>query len=215
MDNNQYIERSRFKNAAALVDAVARYDAATDPDVQVNQGRSVVSALARVAPEDFFGLNAYLFVGEACDRMGLADQMARIYSSAIERQLPPELERRIRVQLSDYWTSIGDSTNALKILASLRDSDNIDLAVEARLKMATLHLSREEYDQCKELCLWLVANTKDDATRREALRTLGRAYQALKQFDKAANCFEGLVPADDAQLLQQKEKEPVSGVSTS
>ena len=207
MDERAAIEGSNNHDAAVLVGALARLQSATTEMERLRDGRFLVSALPQLKPEEIFGEHIYYVIGKAYETVGLAKEKAMVYQKAIQRGVARPVEDRMRLDLASYHGNTGEPEDAIDMLEPVISAPNPGALWRGALfKKASLLLALDQPVESRGICRQLLDSSENELEKRQLLRVMGQAYEAERDYENAARCFAGLIPApsspahDDASL---------------
>ncbi|MCA9262316.1 MAG: tetratricopeptide repeat protein [Planctomycetales bacterium] len=199
IDERDALEGSSVHDASVLLGAMARFQSSTTETEKLRDGRFIVSALSQLNPDEIFGQHVYFLIGQAYDTVGLANEKASVYLGAIKRGVERPVEERMRLQLADYYSDINQAPKALDILEPMITATTPSrLTRGALFRQASLFLSTGQHAESRKICRELLPSTDNEVEKRQLLRTMGKAYEAERDYENAARCFAGLIPASSS-----------------
>jgi tetratricopeptide (TPR) repeat protein len=188
------LEGPATRNAAAFLSALSQVRAAGDSYRRKYNQETLVDALSRVSPDDFFGWQGAELIAAAYGDLGLTREAAEVCRHAVERMPDCPLRSRLRLTLADDAIDRGDFTGAEEILRGLLSGTEPSQEGLVRKRLCELLLKRERIDDSQaEALIWLEA-AETPSEQAEALRALGRCLERKGDRLNAALCFAGSRP---------------------
>ncbi len=138
---------------------------------------------------------AVLLEARLLRRMGLADRALRRLKARRTQAASHRAAVEMEIELARCFVALEHPEDARRLLESaVAHLDPGPLAQSASAELAAVHLAAGRVNQAVGLARALLAETPAEPVRRQALRTLGRAYVARRDYDRAALAFSGTVP---------------------
>jgi len=138
---------------------------------------------------------AVLLEGRLLRRMGLADRAMRRLKDRRTRAASTRAAIEMEIELARCFVALDRPEDARRLLeAAVAYLEPGPLAQAASVELAEVYLATGRINQAVSLARSLLAETPTEAVRRRALRTLGRAYLACRDYDRAALAFSGKAP---------------------
>ena len=191
-----FVHRLQFqdrtvRNAAALMTSIARWRTATGPSKNREAAFLYRSIAAVAADSDWLGPIGQLLLGQAMCEADLNDQMAELYSHALEQGVSPVVSVQMKLALAGYWYTHDRTADAKAIWLELSAAGGA-VAVSAGLRLAELALDERQPEKCLELCRALQRQL--GVSRTDLLKLAGRAHELAGHPVLAAQCYAGQWP---------------------
>jgi len=127
--------------------------------------------------------------------MGLLEQAVRLLTRRRDEVSDHVATLELQVELARCCVALGRTDEAHRLLdQAVAHLAPGPLAQSATADLANLHLAAGRTRQAVTLARTLLTQSPDETVRRRALATLGRAYLACQEYDRAALAFSGKVP---------------------
>ncbi len=179
-----------FNRPAALLDALARHRAITDPERRQHAAGDLLEALLAYREEQLLGAVGLMLAGQAYRDLDLGDEMAAMYERAQPR-VSSTLAMAMKADVAEHLMASGKK-GAVPLLRTVAASTG-PWAVRAQLRLAELALRDKRPDECLKLCQ-KVLSSADAAAAGDATRLMGQAYTQKGDHASAARCFAGKPP---------------------
>ena len=201
MERRDMLQDEGNRELAALLAAVARLRADSSETEIYRRGRDVTSAIAHVAPADFFGDFGYLLLGDVYAELGLVEPVERLYQDAIDRNVTDPIRHQIMLRLALHLRDQGSSSKSNELLEAVVASKSARWAASAQLELAKLALHQGLLEECLTHCQRAIDDPALKPLRVEFLRLMGQVYERRDDYYNAAVCFAGLAPGDPAASI--------------
>jgi tetratricopeptide (TPR) repeat protein len=189
-DVRRNIEEAPFVRPAALLDALSRYRATTDPSRHERAAGDLLAALLAYREEPLLASIGLVLVGQAYRDLALGEEMAAAYQKAMPA-VGAAVALSMKADLAEYLLATGKK-GAAPLLREVAAAPG-PRAARAELHLAEIALRQKRPDECLTRCRKTLA-TGDAATSGEAVRLMGQAYTQKGDHAAAARCFAGRPP---------------------
>ncbi|MCA9084702.1 MAG: tetratricopeptide repeat protein [Planctomycetaceae bacterium] len=198
MERRDRLDESSSASAAAFLSSLARFRSAVLPDKREREGRSLVTALTRFNPREEFGAHWSYLHAEACSEVGLTPQAIDSYLNTLQQLPAAPLRSRAMLAVAQQYRADNRLEDAAALLSAI-DSEEANVFHHLiRLQSAQVAVQQGRAQDALKLCRMVIEQSEDDAARREALQTMGHAYEQLKDYRSAVDCFAGMLPGETA-----------------
>ncbi len=200
MEERHNMVRQHDIALADFLGSYARFRAAQNDFDLLQSGRSLIRSLGNLEIETCFGTHIYLLAGDALRDTGFTPQMAELYQTALQNQLPSWVRREAQMRLVSYFRENGNNPLARELLQQIIDEAQhgdgapFDFRHDAMEQLARLELQEERPEACLALCRDLVQEQPAADILHKVLKLMGRAYQHQGDHYNAALCFAGMLP---------------------
>ncbi len=205
MNSREDLRQEPFENPTALLAAYANFRAATKKSAVQRFGRAMTSAIAFVAPEDYFGATGYMLMSDVYTELGMAGRVAETRKAAVEAHIPQPLRDQFMFELGQYHLVQRESTDFMNTMKELQQKGVNEWSHQAQLELANYLLRQGDADECMRICRAVIKKSKTQQEKAAGLRMLGRAYEKQKDHYNAAICFAGLLPAADKSKADETD----------
>jgi tetratricopeptide (TPR) repeat protein len=154
----------------------------------------VSQALEAVGEGELLGASGYLLAAQVYREIGRHDRAAGVSDAAGERT-HGKLSLRLTFEAAERYDQLDLRAEARKRYAVVAATDTQEFGPKAAFRMANLALRDGRGGECVQRCRTLIGNSVVD--QNELLDVMGRGYELLKQYRRAAECFAGRVPAEE------------------
>lgn len=196
MEHRELLQHSSSRDVSAFLSALAGYrsrGAGSSPSLE---GRELIVAMSRVAPDMFFGEYGYLMMGQALTDLSMLDAAKETYRKGLEQGLTDELSHAVSYAMADVCCTEGDTETAGRILTDLAGNAKGKWAPKASLRLAQLTYDLNQDELCKSACLTVLQGQSQDEAKRAAIQLLGKLYERRGEYQNAASCFAGTIPGE-------------------
>jgi tetratricopeptide (TPR) repeat protein len=163
----------------------------TDPSDM--RGQRVVEALMAIGEGRSLGPAGYLLAGQVYREIGRYDRAAGLYDAASEIVSGP-LALRMKFEAAERYDELDIRKEAQRRYRVVAAVDRETWGPKAELRLADLALRDHQWEECIGRCRKLIG--RDGIDSADVLALMGRAYEMLKQYRLAAECYAGRVPAE-------------------
>jgi tetratricopeptide (TPR) repeat protein len=178
-----------LKPTAALLDSFGRYRLAERPK-RTGESEDLLYAVMNVGDESLLGPAQTYILGLACREFAFGPRMRALFEKAVPEFRGP-LAVRMVSHLADDYLEAGDRAKAREWLLVAAAADRGEVGRKARMHLAEMALAMgrpaDALGYAREALI-------DGADKAQALRLMGQAYEAKRDFGRAAKCFAGEVP---------------------
>lgn len=202
MDHREVLRDPRWSESVVFLSALTRYRVAISPGDVRRRGRELVAAAAKVDPGSFFGGYGYLLVGDAFSELSLISEATRLYDAGLKQDLPGPIRDMLLYRLATEYRNQNQFELAQEKLEELASRASSGLAPIATVDLAEMMLRQGDLQECIGHCRIALLQDQPEAQQMKLLRTLGRAYQELGNFEQASLCFGGFLPASTIQTAE-------------
>lgn len=190
--HRKLLGQETYRDATAFLTAVSTYRIASTEQRRLQEGRTLIAALTRVRPELLFPQNGIALIGESWNQLGLTAQMAVLYTSQLDAVQSEWIRKRMVTSLIDYHRLAGEEKRVGELVAMLSGFEGA--GVETKVAWAEHSLRAGDVDESIAACRLLLKTP--GVNHSDVLSVMGRAFQKAGNFENAAACFAGMLPAD-------------------
>ncbi|MCS6865769.1 MAG: tetratricopeptide repeat protein [Gemmataceae bacterium] len=190
-----WLEETRFSTREAHGQLVAFMEALQ----QYRRGPSdsrrarLLQAIGECNEGRDLGPAGFFFVGQVYRELHHPEKMVLLYDRATASLRGP-----LAIQMTfaaAEWYFLHDKREAARSrYFAIAATDPQGLGPQAELRLAEIAFRDGEVEECLKTCRRLVHRAGVDPA--EVLKLMGRAYETLRQYRQAAECFAGRVPND-------------------
>ena len=191
-EHRELVNRDNYRNAAAFLDTLARFRAATDRRQRQREAVDLLSVLLTVPNDPLLGPEGLALMGQAYRELGMQEEMTRFYQKALKRLRGP-LATKLTLELAEEHWSAGKPESALPFYQQLIAEGPTSEAKRARLRLAEIALAGKKSQECLKSCRELLQD-KGGVDAAAVLRLMAQAYEQLGEHDKAIRCLSGQLP---------------------
>jgi tetratricopeptide (TPR) repeat protein len=178
-----------LKPTAALLDSYGRYRLAERPK-RTGESEDLLYAVMNAGDESLLGPAQTYILGLACREFAFGPRMRALFEKAVPEFRGP-LAVRMVSHLADDYLEAGDRAKAREWLLVAAAADRGAVGRKARMHLAEMALAMGRPVEGLGYAREALA---DGAEKAQALRLMGQAYEARRDFARAAKCFAGEVP---------------------
>ncbi|MGH7227322.1 MAG: tetratricopeptide repeat protein, partial [Gemmataceae bacterium] len=192
---NEYRERinqDSYRNAAAFLDTLARFRAATDRRRRQREAADLLAALLTAADDPLLGPEGLALMGQAYRELGMPEQMTRFYRKALLKLRGP-LAAQLTLELAEEYWSANKPQEARRLYEKLIAAGASNGVGRARLRLAEIALIEKKPQDCLQSCRKLLQE-KTGVDVAAVLRLMAQAYEQSGDRDKAIRCLSGQLP---------------------
>ena len=194
MEHRTVLEHTRYHNLAAYLGAAARHRAAQQDGLRAREARNLLAALAEVSPEDFFGSHGWRLLSSSFDELGLDDRAAELRADAMQQSARPAFHAEMAFTQAEWLMTRARTAEGTELLKNLSETADSEWAARARVRLYETYILSGEPQLAIQHCRERLADSDNDAEKRELLRVMGSAYQRAGEPAAAAVCFAGRDP---------------------
>lgn len=189
LEETRFAPRESHAALVAFLEALLQYRSGpTD-----SRRQRVLRTLGECAEGRDLGPAGFFFVGQVYRELNQPEKMVVLYDRATESLRGP-LAIRMMFEAAE-WYFLHDKRDAARSrYFAIAATDPKGLGPQAELRLAELAFRDGAIGECLEGCRSLV--NRSGVNQVEVLKLMGRAYEALRQYRRAAECFAGRVPND-------------------
>jgi tetratricopeptide (TPR) repeat protein len=187
------VEEDPFVRPAALLDALSRFRATTDPDLRERAAGDLLASLLAYREEPLLATIGQVLVGQAYRDLALGEEMEAVYQKAMPL-VGPALALSMKADLAEHLLATGKK-GAAPLLREVAAAPG-PRAARAELHLAEIALRLKRPDECLTRCRKTLS-IADATTRTDAVRLMGQAYTQKGDHAAAARCFSGRPPAGE------------------
>lgn len=191
-EHRELISRESYRNAAAFLDTLARFRAATDRRQRQREAVDLLSVLLTVPDDPLLGPEGLALMGQAYRELGMQEEMARFYQKALKKLRGP-LATKLTLELAEEHWSAGKLESALPFYQQLIAEGPTNEAKRARLRLAEIALAGKKSQECLKSCRELLQD-KGAVDAAAVLRLMAQAYEQLGEHENAIRCLSGQLP---------------------
>ena len=184
-----------YRHQGNLLESLCRDRISHNKSEAAKIQRDLFSSVSRVVPEELVVDVAWLLLGEAYERLGLAGEAERLFTHSRQIPLALHVADQIEERLVEHYISSRQWDKVQALLSPRLDDPDPRQAIAARLHWADVLLLQDRPLDCIRICRQTLALEPTDAEKAQLLQWMGRAFQSQQQFEQAALCFAGLLPA--------------------
>lgn len=184
-----HLKSPNFKSTAAFVDALCRYRTAANPK-GTGEAEDLLYAVLNAGDDSAAGPAGVYILGRVAHELSFGPRMAKMYERTLE-SLRGGLAMQMTRVLADYEFNEGDPTKARVLYQALTQYKQNEVGRHAWLQLAKLANQANDPDTAITCCEQAI---KIDADLKATLKELGRAYEAKKDYRRAADAFAGRIP---------------------
>ncbi|MCA9049511.1 MAG: hypothetical protein KDA89_12330, partial [Planctomycetaceae bacterium] len=183
--------------AAAFSSALARFRTSVLPGKREREARNLVTSLTRFRPEEEFGAHWSYLHAEACGEVGLTEQAMDSYLTTIRRLPAASLRSRAMLAVAQQFRADDRLTDAAALLSAAEVDEDDAFRLHLQLQSALVALQRGDSTSAITTCRSIITSADDEELQRDALKTLGRAYELQNNHRAAVYCYAGMLPAEN------------------
>lgn len=191
-EHRELVSRDTYRNAAAFLDTLARFRAATDRRQRQRESADLLAVLLTVQNDPLLGPEGLALMGQAYHELGMSWQMTRLYQKALKKLRGP-LASKLTLELAEEHLSANKAASALPLYQKLIAEGPTNEAKRARLRLAEITLAEKKPQECLKCCRELLQE-KYGVDAAEVLRLMAKAYEQTGEHDKAIRCLSGQLP---------------------
>lgn len=191
-EHRELVNRDRYRNAAAFLDTLARFRAATERRQRQREAGDLLSVLLTVQDDPLLGPEGLALMGQAYRELGMQQEMTRFYRKARKRLRGP-LASKLTLELADEHWAAGELTAALPLYQEIIGEGSTNEAKRARVRLAEIALAEKKPQDCLKSCRELLQE-KSGVDAATVLRLMAQAYEQTGDHDKAIRCLSGQLP---------------------
>ncbi len=191
-EHRELVSRESYRNAAAFLDTLARFRAATDRRQRQREAVDLLSILLTAADDPLLGPEGLALMGQAYRELGMQEEMMRFYQKALKR-LHGSLATKLTLELAEEQWSAGKAEAARPLYQRLVAEGPSNEAKRARLRLAEIDLAGKRSQECLKSCRELLQE-KAGVDAAAVLRLMAQAYEQLGDHEKAIRCLSGQMP---------------------
>jgi tetratricopeptide (TPR) repeat protein len=193
--NRAAIAASDMRDAAAFLDAYARYKGEQNELQRVRGATHLIDSLVRLDPTKLFGDHWWSLATGSFRAVGLTPEADRLEQAAVQHLAPSSLKEQMTLRLLEDRLNLVAASQLPQVVSSYQSQPRTAADRTVWLAIAETEFRRGLHDaaitHCREF-LQQPALTDDD--RRMGLRLLGRIHQARGEHKEALQCFVGVLP---------------------
>ena len=191
-ENRELVSRDSYRNAAAFLDTLARFRAATDRRQRQREAVDLLAVLMSVPDDPLLGAEGLALMGQAYRELGMQEDMTRFYNKALKR-LRGSLASKLTLELAEEHWSADKTEAALPLYQKLIAEGSSNEAKRARVRLAEIALVEKKPQDCLKCCRELLQE-KAGVDVAAVLRLMAQAYEQTGEHDKAIRCLSGQLP---------------------
>lgn len=191
-EHRERINQDSYRNAAAFLDTLARYRAATDRTRRQRESADLLASLLTVHDDPLLGPEGLVLMGQAYGELGMQEEMARVFEKALKKLHGP-LASQLTWALAEAYWSANKNEAALRLYQKLIAEGPSNGARRARLRLAEIALAEKKSQECLKSCREMLQE-KAGVDIPVVLRLMAQAYEQLGEPDKAIRCLSGQLP---------------------
>lgn len=196
-ENRELVNRGSYRNAAAFLDTLARFRAATDRRVRQREAVDLLGVLLTVPDDPLLGPEGLALMGQAYRELGMHQEMTRFYQKALKRLHGP-LASKLTLELAEEHWAADKHEAALPLYQKLIAEGSANEGKRAHLRLAEIALVQKKPQDCLKSCRELLQE-KSGVGVPAVLRLMAQAYQQSGEHDKAIRCLSGQLPEANRQ----------------
>jgi tetratricopeptide (TPR) repeat protein len=192
LENRELVAHEHYRNAAAFLDTLARYQAATERRQRQREAGDLLAALLAVRDDPLLGAGGLALMGQAYQELGMQEEMVRVYEKALPLLRGP-LAAELALALADAYRNGDRPEEAVKLYGRVIAGGPSGAARRARMRLAEIALADKKPQACLKACHELLQE-KAGVDVPAVLRLMAGAHEQLGERDKAIRCLEGKLP---------------------
>jgi tetratricopeptide (TPR) repeat protein len=193
-DDSALLITQSNRRLAGVMASYARFQVARPAGGLQHEGERLVVSLAALHPDDAQDFVDHFILARAFADVGFRTKAIEHLQAAAATASGRYWQNRIQVQLAEIFYQAGDLDQAAVTLQNIVQSSDGAVDVQVQLLRARISLQLQRSETCLSLCQSLLRQSLDEATKKQTLELLGKAYQQTGQHYSAALCFAGLLP---------------------
>ena len=193
-DDSATLVDQATRRLAGVMSSYARFQVAKPAGGLQNEGERLVVSLAALQPDDPQNFVDHFLLARAFADVGFRTKAVEHLQTAAGTATDGYWQNQIQFQLAEIFYRAGDLNQAAATLQSIDQSSPDSFHVKVQLLRARIHLQEQRSQDCISLCQTLLRKSLEEATKKQTLELLGKAYQQIGQHYSAALCFAGLLP---------------------
>ncbi|TVS19488.1 MAG: hypothetical protein EA424_08270 [Planctomycetaceae bacterium] len=214
MEHRPVLVIEPYRDQAAFLAALARYQAASSSTEQDRSARGLLEALSHVSPDNFWGAYGALLTATAYRELSLYGPANSILIQGASDGNLGTIRERMLFELARNHYRCGDLQPCMEVLRELILGRRSRWSDRAELLLVQSEFDAGNDETCLRLCRELLRSSTVPATRAALLAMMGRVYQRQGKHVEAAMCFTGHLPTVDADIsVQAEEREPVDALA--
>src|SRR5579885_629317 len=193
LDHRECLGREPYRAAAAFLDSLARFRLTAEQKQREREAGVLLGTLLAAQEDAVLGAPGRLLAGQAYRELAMPEQTARLYEKMIPTVQGP-LRDEMLCTLAEVWQAGGRRDAAAKLYAALADAPSGRWGPHAQFRLAEMALEERSTNDCLRWCQKLLREGRyPDAAA--VLKLMGRACEQAGDYQQAARCFRGEVPA--------------------
>lgn len=156
----------------------------------------LLAAAIAAADSTMLGTPGCYLVGDALRRLGLDDLMKDVYERRVGDLMPGVLREEILGRLVDYYQERGNFEAALQHLLARGSQADARSLLATRIRQIELQIANGQCALAIEQCRQVLREVHEPEQIRIVLGLMGRAYERLGDYRRAALCYGGRVPLE-------------------
>jgi tetratricopeptide (TPR) repeat protein len=181
--------RSAHTATADLFEALLQYRQSPTE----NRAKLLAEALRRARDGKLLGPAGIFLAGRIYREMDQQDTAVALYDAAADVMRGP-LVMRMLFEAADWYDQSDKRAEARQRYQAIAAVDPERLGARAQLRMAELAAREGRGRECVSRCRTLVGHPEVEPT--DLLAVMGRGYELMREYRKAADCFAGRVPPE-------------------
>lgn len=184
------VSKDPFRQTAAFLSAYAHYRDAFLHRHLRREAEELLTALLGMREETALGPFGKVLLGRAYAALNMWDHAVRTYENALPQVQGP-LMQDITLALGEALVKDKRPADAIRHFTALADGGG-KWAPQAQLGLATIDLQELRFAECLNRCQKLLEDSNLD--RKTVLATMGKAFEGMGEYRRAARCFAGQPP---------------------
>ncbi len=217
MEHRSVLATGPYRDRAAFLAALARYQAAHSSTGQERRARVLADSLAHIQPDDFWIAHGFLLIATAYRELGLVELAnAVLIQGTRDKDLGTIREWMLFELALNHYRS-GSLQPGREVLRELSLARRSRWSEPAGLLLVQTKFDAGDDEACLRLCRELLRGSNTPSTHAALLAMMGRVYQRQGKHLEAAMCFTGHLPSfltDDPEEAEEVEKpKPIDGLA--
>jgi tetratricopeptide (TPR) repeat protein len=187
------LQQTHYKPIAAFLDVYASYQSAKSTKLSRRDTTDLLSVLGQNQDSTVLGPFGQGLIADAYDGLGLPEHAERALRHAVATvNTKTALAARFELKLGEALVKQDQADKAQPYFEKVALTSFSERTL-ARFHLARFDLQEKRFEQCAERCrqLWEEKTFKD---QNALLQMWGYAFEGMRDFDRAAQCFAGKAP---------------------